>query len=538
MAWKGVKMQQYGITNHAYSAAIYCRFSKDDGRAEDSSSIHTQKMMLEKYCMEQGYSIYEVYIDDGYSGLNYDRPDFQRLLNDIDSGKVNLVVTKDLSRLGRDYIQTGYYTDIYFQRKKVRYIAVNDNVDTQKADNDIAPFKNILNDMYSRDLSRKVKSAKRQRAYSGYFISSQAPYGYKVNPQNRNQLIVDEEPAEVVKEMFSLALAGQSTVQITKILTERKVMTPSAYKAKNGDTKFDRYNQKEWCNITVQQILRNRVYCGDMENHKYEVLNYKTKERVVVPKDERIVVEDTHEAIVERDVFDRVQALIKQRHKPKRHNYENVLKSLVFCGDCGFRMTFMAKQRKTMISKILVCRNHFLRPEVCTYNHQISYHTLYDIVLENIKVLAKTVDSGKLMDSLRKKLSTQKKTDKLETEKGKILTRLSQLAKITKKLYEDNACGVLDTDSYRAFLSEYQQEQKQLSQRLSEIEAELNKKNEYAENLRQLSEAVGRYTQVESLTTDMVNQLIERIEVGHLKTENGEKRQNIRIVWRFIGDAL
>lgn len=140
-------MQQYGITSHAYSAAIYCRFSKDDGRAEDSSSIHTQKMMLEKYCMEQGYSIYEVYIDDGYSGLNYDRPDFQRLLNDIDSGKVNLVVTKDLSRLGRDYIQTGYYTDIYFQRKKVRYIAVNDNVDTQKADNDIAPFKNILNDM-------------------------------------------------------------------------------------------------------------------------------------------------------------------------------------------------------------------------------------------------------------------------------------------------------------------------------------------------------------------------------------------------------
>ena len=349
---------------------------------------------------------------------------------------------------------------------------------------------------------------------------------------------MDEEPAEVVKEMFSLALAGQSTVQITKILTQRKVMTPSAYKAKNGDTKFDRYNQKEWCNITVQQILRNRVYCGDMENHKYEVLNYKTKERIVVPKDERIVVEDTHEAIVERDVFDRVQALIKQRHKPKRHNYENVLKSLVFCDDCGFRMTFMAKQRKTMISKILVCRNHFLRPEVCTHNHQISYYTLYSMVLENIKALAKTVDSGKLMDSLSKKLSKQKKTDKLETEKAKITTRLSQLAKITKKLYEDNACGVLDTDSYRAFLSDYQQEQKQLSQRLSEIEAELNQKDEYAENLRRLSQAVGRYTQVESLTADIVNQLIDRIEVGHLETVDGEKLQSVRIVWRFIQDAL
>lgn len=349
---------------------------------------------------------------------------------------------------------------------------------------------------------------------------------------------MDDEPAGIVREMFSLALAGHSTVQFTKILTQRKVMTPSAYKAKNGDTKFDRYNQREWCNITVQQILRNRVYCGDMENHKFEVLNYKTKERVVVPKDERIVVEDTHEAIVERDVFDRVQALIKQRHRPQRHNYENVLKSLVFCDECGFRMTFMAKQRKTMVSKILVCRNHFLRPEVCTHNHQISYYTLYDIVLENIKVLAKTVDSGKLMDSLSKKLSKQKKTDKLEVEKTKIVTRLLQLAKITKKLYEDNACEVLDTDSYRAFLGEYQQEQKQLSQRLTEIEAELNQKDEYAENLRRLSDAVKVYTQIETLTADMVNQLIERIEVGHLETVNDEKRQSVRIVWRFIQDAL
>lgn len=531
-------MQQYGIINSIYSAAIYCRFSKDDGRIEDSSSIHTQKIMLEKYCMEQGYPIYEVYVDDGYSGLNYDRPGFQRLLNDIDSGKVNLVITKDLSRLGRDYIQTGYYTDIYFSRKKVRYIAVNDNVDTQKADNDIAPFKNILNDMYSRDLSRKVKSAKRQRAYNGYYISSQAPYGYKVNPQNRNQLVVDDEPASVVKEMFSLALAGQSTVQITKTLTKREVMTPSAYKAQNGDTKFDRYNQREWCNITVQQILRNRVYCGDMENHKFEVINYKTKERVVIPKDERIVVENTHTAIVERDVFKRVQVLIKQRHKPRCHNHENVLKSLVFCNECGFRMTFMAKQRKTMVSKILVCRNHFLRPKVCTHNHQISYQTLYNIVLQNIKTLAKTVDSGKLMDSLSEKLSKQKRTDKLQVEKGNIVIRLTQITKITKKLYEDSAFGVLDTDSYRAFLREYQKELKQLSQRFSEIETELNQKDEYTENLQKLSKTLGRYTEVESLTADMVNQLIDRIEVGYLETANGDKRQSVRIVWRFINIDL
>jgi site-specific DNA recombinase len=218
-----------------YNAAIYCRLSKDDEQAGESISIGTQKSMLESYCREQGFLVYDYYIDDGYSGLNFNRPGFERMLNDIDNGKVNLVITKDLSRLGRDYIQTGYYTEVYFSRKHVRYIALNDRFDSMRDDNDIAPFKNILNDMYAKDLSRKVKAAKRQRAKNGYYISAQAPYGYKVNPANKNQLVVDDEPASVVKEMFRLALAGNSTVQITKILTERKILIPSFYKAKNGD---------------------------------------------------------------------------------------------------------------------------------------------------------------------------------------------------------------------------------------------------------------------------------------------------------------
>lgn len=359
-----------------YSAAIYCRLSKDDDQSGESISIRTQKMMLEKYCLEQGFPIYCVYTDDGYSGLNFNRPDFNRMLNDIDDGKVNLVITKDLSRLGRDYIQTGYYTDIYFSKRKVRYIAVNDGVDTIKDDNDIAPFKNILNDLYAKDLSRKVKSAKRQRAYSGYFISAQTPYGYNVNPLNKNQLIIDTEPAEVVKEMFRLALAGNSTVQITKILSQRKTITPSLHKANNGDTRFDRYNvgKKEseiykWCNVTVQNILKDRVYVGDMVNYKYEIANYKTKERVPIPKDQRIVVEGTHEAIVSCEDFDRVQELIKMRHRPKKHEFDNVFKSLVFCAECGSRMTFEIKSRKHIKREMLTCRYHFRNREKCQHYH-------------------------------------------------------------------------------------------------------------------------------------------------------------------------
>ena len=201
-------MQHGNVTN--YKTAIYCRLSKDDVQAGESVSIETQKIMLTDYCIEHNYEIYDIYVDDGFSGLNFNRPAFTRLLNDIDNGKVNLVITKDLSRLGRDYIQTGYFTDVYFNKKRIRYIAVNDGIDTAKSDNDIAPFKNILNDMYARDISRKVKTARQQRAIKGYYISSQAPFGYKPDPNKRNHLIIDDEAATIVRKIFKLAAEGNT----------------------------------------------------------------------------------------------------------------------------------------------------------------------------------------------------------------------------------------------------------------------------------------------------------------------------------------
>ena len=467
------------------------------------------------------------------------------MLNDIDEGKVNLVITKDLSRLGRDYIQTGYYTDIYFSKRKVRYIAVNDGVDTNKDDNDIAPFKNILNDLYAKDLSRKVKSAKRQRAYNGYFISSQVPFGYKVNPTNKNQLMIDTEPAQIVREMFRLALAGNSTGQITKILSERKIITPSMYKANNGDTRFDRYNvQKsetelyQWCNGTVQAILKNRVYVGDMVNHKYEIVNYKTKERVPIPKEQRIVVENTHEAIISREDFDRVQELVRMRHRPKKHDADNVFKSLAFCAECGSRMTFEMKSRKDTKRGILVCRNHYRNREKCQHHHYIYYTDLYEIVLSQIRKVAENVDRGELLKSIQSQTMKRNKKDKLESEKVKITNRLATLSRITKKLYEDHACDLLDTDSYHKMLGEYQQEQKQLSSRLSVIQSELAKKDQYLEHVQKLSEVIKEYLNVETLNANMLNQLVERIEIGYPITVDGVKQQEINIIYRFVGTTL
>lgn len=221
-----------------YSAALYLRLSRDDGATGDSGSIKTQQMMLERYCEEQGIHIFDRYIDDGFSGLNYDRPAFQRMLEDIKSGLVNFVITKDLSRLRRDYIQTGHYTEIFFPQHGVRYLALNDGVDTLNDNNDIAPFKNILNDMYARDLSRKVKTAKRTQAAQGAFIGPHPPYGYRMCADNCNVLEIDEEAAPVVRHIFHMALDGMGAVSIAKRLREEKILTPAAYKVSRGDTRF------------------------------------------------------------------------------------------------------------------------------------------------------------------------------------------------------------------------------------------------------------------------------------------------------------
>jgi len=543
-------MEQMGLQAAAYSTAIYCRLSRDDTPSRhgsvdaESASIGTQKMMLEKYCREQGYSIYDVYADDGYSGLNYNRPDFSRLLADIDNGKVNLIVTKDLSRLGRDYIQTGYYIEMHFSKKKIRYIAVNDNIDTMRQDNDITPFRNILNDLYAKDLSRKVKSAKRQRAYNGYFISAQAPYGYKVDPTDKNRLAIDETAAKVVREIYRLASAGHSTAQITSILTERKTPTPSVYKAQNGDTRFLRQlessGEHHWCRGTVHNILRDRVYVGDMENHKYEVVNYKTKEIRAVPKDQHIIVENTHESIIRRDDWDRVQELVARRNRPNRNDFENVFKNIACCSECGHRLTlaFNYSRAGERTTPYLRCTHRYANPNACQHSHRIHYADLYNQVLKRMQQLAKKVERGTLPETSTKQLVKQKKTDKLNTEKAKINARLSTLTKITKQLYEDNACGILDIDSHRAFLKDYQAEHKRLSERLQTIEDELNQEDDYTGNLQKLCDAIRYYADIRELTANMLNHLVERIEVGHVVEIDGQKQQEVNVIYRFIGAAL
>ena len=533
-------MEQMNNEQQIYNAALYCRLSKDDEQAGESVSIGTQKMILEKFCKEHDFRIYDVYVDDGFSGLNFERPEFQRMLKDVEDGKINLVITKDLSRLGRDYIQTGYYTEVYFLQKHVRYIAVNDGIDTNREDNDIAPFKNILNDMYAKDLSRKVKVAKRQRAYKGLFISAQTPYGYKVDPADKNHLVVDEEASDVVKEIFRLALSGKSLVQISRILTENQILTPGSYKAIKGDTRFERYLKDgkysfSWCYQTVSAILKDRVYVGDIVNHRYEISNYKTKERISIPAEKHIVVAGRHEAIVSREDFERVQQLIRLRHRPKKHEFRNIFQKLTFCAECGHHMTMMMKPLKGGTYPLIRCTNHFQNPEECTHHHQIYYEELYTEILKSVQGIAKQIESGELLKGIQKQKKSQKNLVKLEQEKNKIQKRLISLKKIIRKLYEDFAEDLLDSESYHEMLSEYTQEQKRLSAKLSVIDVELNSQEDYEKRVEKLKSILDEYLTIEELTETMVNQLIEKIEIGHSQKVNGVRQQEITIVYRFVG---
>ena len=345
-------------------------------------------MMLSQFCLENGFSIFDYYVDDGFSGLNFQRPGFQKMLEDVEAGKIDTVITKDLSRLGRDYIQTGYYIDIYFKEHNVRYIAMNDSIDTVQDNNDIAPFKNILNDMYAHDLSRKVKAAKKQRAMKGYFISGQAPYGYKIDPENKNHLIIDYAVAPCVQRLFQLAEKGNTLREIAETMTNEGILSPGAYKAKNGDMRFQRYLKDDlnaWCVSTIVQILKDPVYTGNMVNHKDEIKNYKTKVRRRVPKEEWIIVENTHEPIVSKELFDHVQIILDSKARPRRHHFENVLDGYVFCGECGHRMTQATKANKNGKRYLLRCYNHFIHPEECKRNHAIFYDELIEKVQSDIE---------------------------------------------------------------------------------------------------------------------------------------------------------
>ena len=488
--------------NKIYNTTLYCRLSLDDGNVGDSGSIQTQKIILEEYAKSHGFKIYDIYVDDGYSGLNFNRPGFQRMIQDVQNKKINLVITKDLSRLGRDYIMTGYYTENYFKDNRVRYIAINDGIDTINDNNDIAPFKNILNDMYAKDLSRKVKAAKRSRNQRGLYTAAQVPYGYKKDSLDNNHLIVDEEVRPVIKLIYKLALQGYGCPKIARILTEKGIYTPGYYKRIKGDVRFASFKNKGWTYVTIRKILGDVVYLGHIESNKYEVINYKTKKCVPVPKERHLIVKNTHEAIISQDDFDSVQSMIASRTHPWLHDHENLFKGIIHCAYCGNRMALVHQKRPYgNVSHTYKCTTYMRNKEQCPRPNTLLHRQIKEIDIET-------------------------KISKLEIRKDK-------LYQLTKKIYNDALNEIIDSDTSSKMIKEYQEEQKKI---VSEIETLKNLQKEEdstIENYKLLKEKVNEFLEFKELNSLIVHSLISRIEVGYR-----DNPRTIKIYYKFINDSI
>ena len=485
-----------------YNTALYLRLSRDDELQGESSSITTQRSMLRLYAKEHHLNVIDEYIDDGWSGTNFDRPSFQRMIEDIEAGKINCVVTKDLSRLGRNYIMTGQYTELYFPSHNVRYIAIDDGVDSEKGESEIAPFKNIINEWVARDTSRKVKSAFKTKFAEGAYYGAYAPLGYKKHPDIKGKLLVDEETKWIVEKIFSLAYQGYGSAKITKILREEKVPTAS------------------WLNFT-----RYGTFAHIFEGK---------------PESEWFRVENTHEPIIDKEVFYRVQEQIKSRRRQTKEKATPIFAGLVKCADCGWSMRFATnKANKTPYSYYSCSFYGQFGKGYCSM-HYIRYDVLYQAVLERLQYWAKAVqqDEEKVLNKIQKVGNAERIREKKKKASAlkKAENRQNEIDRLFAKMYEDRACEKITERNFIMLSGKYQKEQIELEQQITNLREELSKMEQDMIGAEKWIELIKEYSVPKELTAPLLNAMIEKILIHEATTnEDNERIQEIEIYYRFIG---
>ena len=540
MVWEGKE----AASMEKAQAAIYCRLSQDDGSLGESGSIQTQKAILTQYCQEHHMEIVDCYCDDGWSGTNFDRPAFQRMIGDIEAGRVNTVIVKDLSRFGREYAQMGLYIEHYFEEKGVRFLSLAENIDSsQGLNNLVLPFTNVINSLYARQASEKTKAAHRARAKNGMFLGSRAPYGYQKDPNDRHHLIVDPEAAEVVKEIFRMFADGIGYVRMTKILRERNILNPQAYFNQNNPDyyKHSDYWRKpfDWHATSVRAILNNPVYLGKLTFGKTKTKGFFDKRRVPTEESDWIVVEHTHEPLVSQELWDTVHQMMKARRRENSSGHVQPFAGLVKCAGCGSSLnaSYDKKKGKYTGFSCWVYKNY--GKQRCT-SHAIGWQTLNRLVLEDIRCnaqVAKLAAARYVGVLLRTKLEKEKgETVRAERELKKAEKRIGELDKILAKLYEDQALGKISEVRYRAMAPGYEAEQASLQERVSRLREQLAHTQEVQDNVEQFVPLIQKYTDIQELTPHILNELIEKIVVHEKKVEeDGSKSQMVEIHYKFVG---
>ena len=530
-------------TNQQLITALYPRLSHEDELSGESNSISNQKRILESYAKQNGFTNLKWYTDDGFSGANFQRPGFQSMLADIEAGLVGTVIVKDMSRLGRNYLQVGMYTEMIFPQKNVRFIAINDGVDSAQGENDFAPLRNIFNEWLVRDTSKKIKAVKRSKGMSGKPITSKPVYGYLMDEDEN--FIIDEEAAPVVRQIYSLCLAGNGPTKIARMLTEQQIPTPGTleYRRTGSTRRYHPGYECKWATNTVVHLLENREYTGCLVNFKTEKPSYKLKHSIENPPEKQAVFENHHEPIIDRETWERVQELRKQRKRPNRYDEVGLFSGILFCADCGSVMYQQRYQTDKRKQDCYICGSYKKRTADCTA-HFIRTDLLTAGVLSNLRKVTSYAAKHearfmKLLieqneDGDRRRNAAKKK--ELEAAEK----RIAELSAIFKRLYEDSVTGRISDERFTELSADYEAEQKELKERAARLREELSKAQEATANAEKFMNVVRRHTTIEELTPTLLREFVEKIVVHESVALDGKRRgklrrQEIEIYYSFVG---
>ena len=533
---------KYGTKGGEKITALYCRLSRDDELEGDSNSIKNQKAILSKYAGEHGFTNICFYVDDGYSGTNFNRPDFQRLISDVNDGKVGTIIVKDMSRLGRDYLKVGMYTEITFLEANVRFIAINDGVDSESSvDNDFTPFRNIINEWYAKDTSKKIRAVFRTKGMSGKPLSAKPPYGYRKDPLDKDHWIVDDEAAEVVRLIYRLCMQGYGPMKIANILTERGIETPYLYCHRKGlpvTSKEVEYNEI-WYNQTVVKILENQNYIGNTVNFKTCRKSYKQKKMVRNPQESWVVFENTHKAIIDKDTFETVQRIRagKQRRE-KRTGEVNIYAGLLFCADCGAKL-FIVRRDPAKRGNAYNCSTYRKKKKGLCTAHSIEGSVLDKIVLAHIQrvfSMAKDYDQEFLaLIECKADIESKKRIAQCKQELEEADKRIAQLDKTIQRLYDDRVNGIITDERFATLYTNYEAEQTALKECSDKLRAELQRANKQTANVSSFMKIIRKYTEITELTPEILHEFISRIVVHQAEVVDGHKKQMIEIIYNCVG---
>ena len=513
----------------SFRVGLYMRLSREDGDKEESSSVTNQREMLKRYVSEQpNFFIVKEYVDDGWTGANFDRPKFKEMIADIEAGIIDTVITKDLSRLGRERLGVGHYTEIYFPEHNVRYIALLDNIDTyfDAGMNDMAPFKGVINDMYVRDISKKIRSSLIERKKAGNFLGVTAPYGYEKDSNNKFHLVINEKEAEIVKRVFRLYLEGNGLTRIAQILTKDGIPVPGESRDIGKTRRTALYSS--WKQTTIRRILDNRVYLGELVQFKRRKINYKSKRRITVPEEERYICKGTHEAIIDEESFNAVQNILKKNKSFKGTKHDYLFKGLLFCSECGARLNVTysnyALKRYGEYRYTTICYSYSrLYSDICT-RHSNSIPELEEVLIKHIKEVCSRYINENLQDELISMAKKQKQFElKQITNEKKLETleqKISDIGLYIKNLYMDKVKGVVSENDYVSLVADFTKDRDNLIKEKEELIKIINNQKPQINETAKIERLAKEFLSLERPTKQLLNELIEKITISENKKIN------------------